>query len=190
MTRKRNKPATTQKAPRRKTKPKETFEKYPVEQGFETIEQVNDYLGQQKITCLLCGKKLCILGKHLFSVHGLTSDQYRERYGIPWTRALAVTSTRSRMEQALRKRLESGDQSLNPMTRELSLSASHKKRRSKPKSVLLLDKAKLEKCDLIESICECGTIFFKGPHQGSKKMCDECRKRKYPYPSHQTKRKR
>lgn len=35
------------------------------------------------ITCLACGSKQKTLKRHLQSAHGLTREQYRERYGLP-----------------------------------------------------------------------------------------------------------
>jgi hypothetical protein len=85
---------------------------YPVESPFLTIDALHDYFSQSRITCLLCGRKMHVLGKHLVSVHGVTSDQYREKYGIPWSYGLCSPSAANNYSKALKKRIESGDTSL------------------------------------------------------------------------------
>jgi predicted transcriptional regulator len=37
------------------------------------------------VICLACGKKMTMLKRHLMTEHGLTTDQYRARYGLPNT---------------------------------------------------------------------------------------------------------
>ena len=39
-------------------------------------------VGADAITCLDCGKKAKMLKRHLMTAHGLTSDEYRRRWGL------------------------------------------------------------------------------------------------------------
>lgn len=55
---------------------------------FETMEQVDAYLSGDKIQCLLCGERMQTLHKHLRHKHGVTSDDYRIQFGIPYKRGL------------------------------------------------------------------------------------------------------
>jgi len=73
----------------------------PLQKPFATMAQVEEYLCQPRIKCLLCGGCFKILGTHL-KVHSTTADEYRVRFGIPFTYALAapdVLQYRSRLEQ-------------------------------------------------------------------------------------------
>jgi predicted transcriptional regulator len=64
---------------------------------FETIEEVEDYLSEGTITCLLCDARLQRLDKHL-SLHRISADGYRARFNIPFDRPLmsAACLARSR----------------------------------------------------------------------------------------------
>ena len=66
------------------------------------MAQVEEYLCQPRIKCLLCGAASKTLGTHLKLQHGVTADDYRVRFGIPFTCALAspdVLRNLSRLEQ-------------------------------------------------------------------------------------------
>lgn len=52
------------------------------------------------ITCLECGARLQSLGKHLRR-HGLTGDEYREKYNLPLTTALQSLRARARGAEAI-----------------------------------------------------------------------------------------
>lgn len=55
---------------------------------FRTRDQVEQYFGAEKIRCLLCGKHFMRLSMHLAAKHSITTDQYKGRFGLPWTRGL------------------------------------------------------------------------------------------------------
>jgi hypothetical protein len=62
---------------------------------FATMEEVHDYLGGERIQCLLCGhyyRRLQFL--HLAS-HGTDADGYRETFGIPWKYSLTSAPSRN-----------------------------------------------------------------------------------------------
>ncbi len=50
---------------------------------------MNAYFASYKIQCLLCGRWFhWIAGPHLTKIHGITIDEYKEMYGLPWSRGL------------------------------------------------------------------------------------------------------
>jgi predicted transcriptional regulator len=63
---------------------------------FQTKEQVQAYLSGDAITCLICGVSLQKLPKHLRVSHGVSSDDYRRRFNIPFTRALMCAKSLAR----------------------------------------------------------------------------------------------
>lgn len=63
---------------------------------FDTMEEVAAYVGGDTIECLECGKHFrMITGKHLQLKHGMTQDEYRERWGLPKTLGLATADLKS-----------------------------------------------------------------------------------------------
>lgn len=82
---------------------------FPVDEPFQSKEAVLEYLDHDKITCLCCGKQFSKLaGPHLQKIHGLTDDQYKEKYHIPYTYALAGKDVRLRHSQNLINDIKSG----------------------------------------------------------------------------------
>lgn len=74
---------------------REVLPGFPVDKPFESTEAVLNYLDSDEITCLCCGKQYRKLaGPHLQKVHGMTDDQYKEKYHIPYTYPLAGRATR------------------------------------------------------------------------------------------------
>jgi len=71
-----------------------TLPGFPKERPFESREEVLAYLEGTRIACLLCGKLFRKLGgAHLRCIHGVTEDEYRETYRIPWTYGLCASAT-------------------------------------------------------------------------------------------------
>ena len=67
---------------------------------FTTLGQVEAYLSQPRIQCLMCGELRSSLGPHLAKVHQMTADDYRARFGIPYTCGLAGLDSRKRWASA------------------------------------------------------------------------------------------
>lgn len=65
-----------------------TLQGYPMEFVFQTREALDNYLSGDRVTCLRCGQSYAILDTHLRKQHDMTSDDYREIYGIPANRGL------------------------------------------------------------------------------------------------------
>lgn len=74
------------KKDRRKVK-----EGFPKTEPFSSNEEVEHYLGQDEITCLLCGKAYKCLAAHLAKIHHMSSDDYKLRFSIPLYRGLTST---------------------------------------------------------------------------------------------------
>jgi hypothetical protein len=55
---------------------------------FQTRSEVERYFGGKTITCLICGGRYGRLSYHLAAKHGMTTDQYKARFGLPWSRGL------------------------------------------------------------------------------------------------------
>lgn len=73
----------------------------PQQKPFTTMGQVEAYLSQPRIQCLVCGAFFKSLGMHL-KLHGMTADDYRMHFGIPFVCALEapdLVQYRSRLEQ-------------------------------------------------------------------------------------------
>lgn len=79
---------------------------FPVETVFETREQLDQYLSGDTIQCLLCGREFQLLDTHLRGVHGLTSDDYRKRYGIGSTVGLQSSRKMASAKNAMTTFLE------------------------------------------------------------------------------------
>jgi hypothetical protein len=61
----------------------------PIRRPFRTRREVERYFSGKTIECLLCGRRFSRLSFHLAAKHGLTTDQYKARFGLPWTRGLS-----------------------------------------------------------------------------------------------------
>lgn len=90
---------------------------FPVERPpFDSPQEVYDYLNgvgeyeapDGRIVCLLCGKNYRALGAHLSRIHEVDVDEYRKRYGLPWTVGVASPDCRERYGAATRDRIDNG----------------------------------------------------------------------------------
>lgn len=67
---------------------------------FTSIEAVDNYLANEKLECLICGKSFSSLHKHVFRAHGLKADEYKAQFGIPYSRGLVGTKMRKKLSEA------------------------------------------------------------------------------------------
>ena len=59
-------------------------------------------IGKNAITCLICGKAMKTLTRHLKTAHDLKPGQYRKQFGIPSSQSLAARSySESRRQMAI-----------------------------------------------------------------------------------------
>ena len=56
--------------------------------AFKTRRDIERYFGGKTIECLFCGQRFRRLGGHLAAKHEMSVDEYRTRFGLPWTRGL------------------------------------------------------------------------------------------------------
>ena len=68
----------------------------PIEAPPEVKSSLKDAFKENEIICLLCGKAYAALGVHLATKHKLTSDEYREQFGIPLYQPLMSASNYER----------------------------------------------------------------------------------------------
>jgi len=63
---------------------------------------VKKSIGKNAITCLICGKAMKTLTRHLKTAHDLKPGQYRKQFGIPSSQSLAAKSySESRRQMAI-----------------------------------------------------------------------------------------
>ena len=62
---------------------------------FRTRKEIERYFGGKTIKCLICGRRFQRLGFHLATKHDMSADDYRGRFGLPWSRGLTSAASRS-----------------------------------------------------------------------------------------------
>lgn len=55
---------------------------------FQRRREVERYFSGDTIECLICGRNFQRLQTHLAAKHGMTADEYKSRFGLPWARGL------------------------------------------------------------------------------------------------------
>ena len=73
---------------REKLKKREAVAGYPMERKL-TLDEVDAYFTEERITCLMCGKKYKGLGSHI-RVHDINEEEYKMRFGLPLTRGFSL----------------------------------------------------------------------------------------------------
>ncbi len=70
----------------------EKGETAPVEEQAEEGPAVSrkKAFGKDKIYCMICGKGMKTLARHLKTAHGMTPGQYRKQFDIPRSQSLAA----------------------------------------------------------------------------------------------------
>jgi len=115
---------------------------------FKTLDQIEDYLGGEKIECLICGKKLSTLGTHLRRMHDWTVEEYKEHFGIPIGRGLVSEKLHQLLQIRAKEKLEVSEkadpghweriQELARLGREKSYKEENKHGASVPATIALL----------------------------------------------------
>jgi len=80
---------------------------FPWEGKFQTKE-VYKYFSGDRIQCLLCGKWFKRLPTHLIAIHSMTSDEYKEMYGLPWKHGLCGRDYSLKFSEIMNKRRVGG----------------------------------------------------------------------------------
>ena len=82
---------------------------FPWKGKFTTRSEVDRYFSNDDgIQCLLCGRFLGTLQNHLQIVHGISHEEYRERFGLPWRRGLVSRTVSKKHSASLIKRIKNG----------------------------------------------------------------------------------
>lgn len=74
---------------------------FPVRRALRTPEEVRAYFTGDEIVCLICGRRMSRLSRHLRSAHKIGPEEYRHRYGLPWGRGLVSEGHRRRLAEKL-----------------------------------------------------------------------------------------
>jgi hypothetical protein len=61
---------------------------------FTTLQEVREYVSGNRIQCLCCGRWFKRLQRLHLQLHGMTADDYRQRFGIPWNTSLTSAPSR------------------------------------------------------------------------------------------------
>ncbi len=65
---------------------------FPRKEKFKSGKEIDRYFAGEKIQCLICGKWFKTISHfHLTKVHGISTDDYKEMFGLPWGRGLLGT---------------------------------------------------------------------------------------------------
>jgi hypothetical protein len=79
---------------------------YPKIVQFQTMEEVEAYLNQDRIDCLLCGRRYKMLNSHVGRMHQMDLREYKIKCGLPLTSGLISASTRERLVELGYKQIE------------------------------------------------------------------------------------
>lgn len=72
--------------------------------AFTSVAEVDTYLALNPMPCLLCGREYQFLGTHL-KAHGLSHTEYKRRFALPLSSALAVQRIRQSNREIQERRL-------------------------------------------------------------------------------------
>lgn len=84
-------------------------------QKLQTKEEVEEYFSHEKIECLICGKKYKSLASHIVRVHGVTVEEYKDKFNLPYSRGLIGAATKNLQSERMKKRIADKDPSLMPI---------------------------------------------------------------------------
>lgn len=112
---------------------------FPVETKFTTAKEMADYFGGERVICLRCGKPYKSLALHITRIHGWTSDEYKQFYGLPWRTGLSCTETKGLRSDSAKRTNEAGRglAAMPKADRDAARALAHKaKHRAKTPAVL------------------------------------------------------
>lgn len=95
---------------------------------FESKAEVEAYFEGEKIECLLCGRMLKSLSTHLSRIHDVECDEYREKFGLPYSKGLVSSVTSGKCSAGLHRRIERGDKTLMPISQVANIGQQTKNR--------------------------------------------------------------
>lgn len=157
---------------------------------FQTADEINTYLGGDRIACLICGESFKTLGRHLVGAHKTTARSYKVLYGIPLGRALSVKEIREERKERAISRIASGSMrtSADPEHARLiaSVPRSFVRPYHSPAAMAAINhgvKARASR-KLIESVCSCGaSAGMREEHiilkHACRILCKECKRERH-----------
>lgn len=78
----------------------------PAEEAAAPAISRKKAFGKDKVVCMLCGKEMKTLARHLKTAHGMRPSEYRKQFEIPRTQPLAARSySESRRQMAVERGL-------------------------------------------------------------------------------------
>ncbi len=108
----------------RKGAPVKALPGYPYRGKLLTKEEVDGYFAGENIQCLLCGRWFQQISHiHLVFGHGVTIDEYRERFGLPWSRGLVGKTVQKAQSRLAKKKLKEGKSTLTARGTRLGINA-------------------------------------------------------------------
>ena len=88
---------------------KSAYPGFPWKAKLITKNEIDEYFSNPEgIQCLLCGRIYKSLNGHLQIIHGISHEEYRARYGLPWRRGLVSPKVSNRLSDLLTKRIKNG----------------------------------------------------------------------------------
>ena len=81
---------------------------FPRQEAICTGEELLAYFGEDKLTCLLCGRLYTQLALHIVNGHGIPTDDYKAQFGIPWSYGLAGKSFREKIARQSARLMREG----------------------------------------------------------------------------------
>lgn len=81
---------------------------FPRQDKLQAREEIEAYFDGDKIQCLLCGRWLKELGNHLRRIHDISPDEYKVRYGLPFSKGLGGESSKAKRREMAYKKMQEG----------------------------------------------------------------------------------
>lgn len=74
----------------------------PAEESAAPSISLKKAFGKDKVICMLCGKEMKTLARHLKTAHGMSAGEYRKKFSIPRAQPLAAKNySESRRQMAV-----------------------------------------------------------------------------------------
>ncbi len=105
---------------------------YPVTRVFETMYEIDAYFDADKLICLKCGGEYISLHVHLRNSHGISAEDYKAEYGIPWRRGLIAKSHREKQSRIMNEQRAKGILPKCPPPSHMKQLVKARKENSKP----------------------------------------------------------
>ena len=102
---------------------------FPWTGKFTEVVQLKKYFAAEKLQCLLCGREYGNLGLHVTRGHKVSHDDYKARFGIPWTYGLAGASFKAVSSKRFKKMIKQGKIKKPSKEHIARLHKSHRKSR-------------------------------------------------------------